>query len=460
MSLWNKISTIGVTPDTPFSLYKEKKLTNRFYWIIFSIHLLYIPVIIFLKLDRLFIPFGLVIASFALIFSFLKRGKHELGAFLILVTETIFLCFISTLGYEGYFFFYLIPLYILAMIVIANKALSLSITLILIGVFLISSFLQHHFYDPKISSPTLAQIFFIINNTIIILISVYAIFHYKLINREYEHNLNFQKNKIEKQHKALNSLHKDVQDSINYAQRIQKAILPSSALIAKHFKQNFLIYRPKDVISGDFYWLQVIGDDILFAVADCTGHGVPGAMLSLICHNSLNKSVKEFHLKSPSLILKKTNELISSTLMNINQSNIDKMNISMIKLPVNYPKKEHFQLEYIGINQPLFLITENILKSFSPNRRLIDSEQTQVSYNTHKITINKGDSIYLFTDGFYTQIGGNNNKKLKSKNFKKLIEENSHLTLNQQEQKLNDFFYEWQGRLPQIDDICIIGLKF
>lgn len=460
MSFWNKISNLGIRENLNFFLHKEKKITNRFFFIVCCIQLIYIPVIIIFKLDRLYTPFLLMLFSLVYVFTILKKEKHELGAFLIVLFETIFLCYASTLGYKGFFYFYLIPLFILAMIVISNKWLNISITTFLICGFLIGSYFQDYFYNPSVSSPTLSKVFFILNNTIIILISVYAIFHYKIINKEYEHNLNAQKNKIEKQHKALNSVHTDLQDSINYAQRIQDAILPSEIKIHKYFKNNFVIYSPKEVISGDFYWLQKINNSILFAVADCTGHGVSGAMLSVICNNALNRSVKEFKLESTSLILTKANELISNVLNKSNRDDVDRMDISMIKLPVDHFEKENFELEFTGINQSLFFVSNETLKTYKANRVRIGNFQSKQLYHSHKISINKGDNIYLTSDGYYSQIGGKDKKKLKNINFKHLIEELSSLDMSQQKIKLNTFFNKWSDNEPQIDDICIVGIKF
>lgn len=281
---------------------------------------------------------------------------------------------------------------------------------------------------------------------------------------------------LEEKNKLIEEKNKEITDSITYAKRIQEAILPASSLLNKHLKDGFVLYKPKDIVAGDFYWMHPVGNDtVLFAAADCTGHGVPGAMVSVVCHHALNRSVREYNLIDPGLILDKTREFVIDTFAQNNEFNVrDGMDIALCA--INYKNQT---LQFAGANNPLYIITtnDNTISSLPHNCKKEEEYNTTLyeikgdkqpigsytnelfPFKTHQISINKNDMIYLFTDGYADQFGGEKGKKLKYKTFKKLLMLNSTQKMNDQKSLLNKFFNEWKGEMEQVDDVCIIGVR-
>lgn len=259
--------------------------------------------------------------------------------------------------------------------------------------------------------------------------------------------LNEKKNILEIKNKEIN-------DSINYAKRIQNAILPSTELIDESFSEKFILYLPKDIVAGDFYWLEKTAKSTLLAVADCTGHGVPGAMVSVVCYNALNKSVKEFNLTNPAQILDKTRELVIETFSKNSLGIKDGMDISLI----NY-NSESKKLFYSGANNHLLIIRNNELLEYRADKQPIGMAESYTPFSNHEIDLIKNDVIYLFTDGYADQFGGENDKKLKSANFKKLLLKNNELKMEEQQMELLTFFNNWKNQTEQLDDVCVVGIK-
>lgn len=248
----------------------------------------------------------------------------------------------------------------------------------------------------------------------------------------------------------------EIKDSINYAKRIQNAIFPSNALLNNTLKNGFVLYQPKDIVAGDFYWLQVLEKEksALFAVADCTGHGVPGAMVSVVCHNALNRAVREFEYTAPSKILDKVTEIVIETFEEGEEEIQDGMDIALCNLNLETNK-----LEYSGANNSLYLIRNNELIETKADKQPVGKYHEHKPFSNHVIDLQKGDTIYLFSDGYADQFGGEKGKKFMYKPFKRLLSEIHHLPMEEQKQKLIDTFNTWKGSLEQVDDVCIIGVR-
>jgi len=281
---------------------------------------------------------------------------------------------------------------------------------------------------------------------------------------------------LETKNKLIEEKNKEITDSIVYAKRIQEAILPSSSLLNEHLKDGFVFYKPKDIVAGDFYWMHSIGDTILFAVADCTGHGVPGAMVSVVCHHALNRAVREYNLTEPGAILDKTRDIVIETFaQNNNEFSVrDGMDIALSA--INY---KDLTLSFAGANNPVYIVSTNqdtidslpdncriieeyntILHEIKGNKQPIGSYGSELKpFTTYQIRITKNDIVYLFTDGYADQFGGEKGKKLKYGAFKKLLMLNSKTDMDGQKSALNKFFNEWKGDMEQVDDICIVGIK-
>ncbi|MBK6984496.1 MAG: SpoIIE family protein phosphatase [Bacteroidetes bacterium] len=263
-----------------------------------------------------------------------------------------------------------------------------------------------------------------------------------------------QKSEVEAQKHLVEEKQKEIIDSISYAKRLQEAILPPQEFINKHVSNNFILYKPKDLVAGDFYWAEGIGDLFFIAAADSTGHGVPGAMVSVVCSNALNRTVKEFGLTQTGKILDKTRELVVETFEKSASEVKDGMDISLLCIDSKNKK-----ITWSGANNALWYIQNNELLIIKPDKQPIGKTEKPSSFTTHEIEYNNDTTFYLFTDGFADQFGGDKGKKFKYKQLEELLLNHNNLALSEQSNLLNQKFESWKGHLEQVDDVCVIGVK-
>ena len=266
-----------------------------------------------------------------------------------------------------------------------------------------------------------------------------------------------------KQKVIIEEQNKDIIDSINYAKRIQDAILPTKEEVKKILPNSFIFYNPKDIVAGDFYWVDHQGDNISFAAADCTGHGVPGAMVSVVCHNALNRVVRENSLISPNEILDKTREIVAMQLSKSNPLDIismsnmrDGMDVALCNL-----NTKTNELQYSGAQNPLWILRKenDEIEEIKANKQSIGKVETPKSYDLHSVKLNKGDTIYIFSDGYADQFGGEKGKKFKYKPLKQLLISIKDESMNNQLELITNHFNNWKGSFEQVDDVCIIGVR-
>ena len=261
-----------------------------------------------------------------------------------------------------------------------------------------------------------------------------------------------QKEEVDTAYGQLEEKNREVLDSITYAKRIQSAMLPKSKSMTALLPESFVLYKPKDIVAGDFYWLEQKEGKILFAAADCTGHGVPGAMVSVVCNNALNKSVNEHKLTVPGEILDTTREIIIHEFKKSEEEVKDGMDIALCTL-------EGDTLQYAGAYNPLWIIRNGIVLETKADKQPIGQFEHPKAFTTHTIPLKKGDTIYIFSDGYVDQFGGKKGKKLKAKAFKKILLSIQGLSMKEQKEHLDKAFKEWRGNLEQIDDVCIFGVR-
>ena len=194
------------------------------------------------------------------------------------------------------------------------------------------------------------------------------------------------------------------------------------------------------------------GDKLLFAAADCTGHGVPGAMVSVICNNALNRSVREHFLTNPADILNKSREIVLSEFAKSDEDVKDGMDIALCSI-------EGMKLEYAGANNPLWIIRNNEIIEVKPDKQPIGMFEMAKPFAGHEFSLEKGDVIYVFTDGYVDQFGGVKGKKFKSKALRELLLSIQNISMEEQKQVLYKTFHNWKGEIEQIDDVCIFGVK-
>jgi len=250
---------------------------------------------------------------------------------------------------------------------------------------------------------------------------------------------------------------KNITDSINYAQRIQQAILPSKEEINKSFKEYFIFYKPKDIVSGDFYFYAQRNEKAIIAVADCTGHGVPGAFMSMIGNDLLNHIIIEKGITRPSEILNHLNKGVKKALKqeSVKSETSDGMDIALCTIDLKNNK-----LEYSGALRPLFYASGDLIEIPGDKTSIGGVTIEDYQFTNHELTLKKGDSVYIFTDGYVDQFGGEKGKKFMSKNFKNLLAGIHKKNMNEQHQILDDTLSEWAKEKEQIDDILVMGIKW
>jgi len=307
----------------------------------------------------------------------------------------------------------------------------------------------------------------------IVLIALFSGFMYNRfrVTRKQKHIIESQKVEVEQQRELadnrrviaeeqkniIEQKQKEILDSIHYAKRIQQAMLTSEDYIASFFKaETFILYQPKDIVSGDFYWALSHHNQFYISAADCTGHGVPGAFMSLLNISFLNGNVIERGLKNPAEILnEQRKEIIKALNPNGNENSKDGMDCALCAFDL-----KNNQLQFSLANNPLWLIRENELIEYKADKMPVGMyEDFQKDFTLHTIDIKKGDCIYLLTDGYADQFGGDKGKKFKYKHLKDTLLVNSNKPMTEQKQILSQTINAWKGNLEQVDDILIIGVR-
>lgn len=321
------------------------------------------------------------------------------------------------------------------------------------------------------------------------LLAIFLIFVFSRlqVTRKQKTLIESQKKEVEGANEELSVKNKEILDSINYAKRIQTAILPPDKLVKEHLEDSFVLYKPKDIVAGDFYWMKSVdspfegglkGDEknhpsnssqgeniVLFAVADCTGHGVPGAMVSVVCNNALNRSIKEYGLTNPGKILDKTREVVVEEFSAGWEADgesedyvKDGMDIALCSLS-HSSNGAHRKLKYAGANNPLWIIRKGELIITKADKQPIGSYRSSEPFTTHSIDLQKGDTIYIFSDGYADQFGGEKGKKFKAKALRELLVSIQDKSMEEQKKIVDDTFEAWRGNIEQVDDVCVIGVR-
>jgi len=251
---------------------------------------------------------------------------------------------------------------------------------------------------------------------------------------------------------------KDITDSLNYASRIQRAMLPSIDYLKEILPQSFVLYKPRDIVSGDFYWMtKTKSGETMIAVVDCTGHGVPGAFLTIVGNNLLNQIVNFNDITNPSKILNLMNKEVLNRFESSSEGTVkDGMDISICKI-----NKDNTEIQFSGAFSSLYHVSDNELTEIGGSRFAVGTPlKNNPAYELHTVSIKRGDSIYLSTDGYQDQFGGPRFKKFKKTNFNNTLLETSKSPILEQRNVLNDIIEEWRGKYPQVDDMLVFGMIF
>lgn len=294
-----------------------------------------------------------------------------------------------------------------------------------------------------------------------LLLSVYAVIKYRersfiKYQEKLKHDLALRTREVVEQKNKIEEINKDLTDSINYAQRIQRAILPRTDFLFSLFPKAFVFFQPRDIVSGDFYWCTEVNNKKILVCADCTGHGVPGGFMSMISHILIREALNEKSLEDPAIILQKVNDKIVQVLKQTDEleSNRDGLDLAILVID-----EQSMIAKFAGAMRPLYIYrngNRNILKG---DRYSLGGMMANKSFATKEIKIESGDKLYIFSDGFADQFGGPKRNKMKLKVFQEYLDQICQLEMTEQKASLESFFYEWKGDFPQMDDILVMGIE-
>ncbi len=267
-------------------------------------------------------------------------------------------------------------------------------------------------------------------------------------------NINEANHLVVEKNIIIEKTHKNITDSINYAKTIQEALLTKKELIDTYLNEHFILFKPKEQVSGDFYYINKVENKIIIAIADCTGHGVPGGFITMLGITYLHGIVRRKEAKNSGEVLDILRTRIKEIFKTFGSQNQNGLDIAFCSI-----NTETNILQYAGAYNPLIIIRNNKIIEYKATRNPIGYYPKEIKFKNNIIPIQKGDVIYLFSDGFHDQIGEVENKKFMSRNFKNLLFKNHNLPMEEQKQKLNTIFNNWKGNRLQMDDVLVMGVK-
>jgi sigma-B regulation protein RsbU (phosphoserine phosphatase) len=441
----------GIYPGNSESLNRKIRISNLIGGITIIVLMGYLP-LFFLSQNLFdlcanFVFLGSAIANYFL----LKKRKY---IFTFIYFTVVGYCFMIWggifYGLQAHMHYFLIIMFMITAVLIDNKKfLYVFMTLAIVSFFGLE-FIMKDRVGLIGNKPELVEIMKITSYTnLFVLFFVICVFIIFFKND----NLRYQQ-KVEEKNAIIEEKNKEMLDSINYAQRIQSGLLPSKEFIHELYPGSFLYFSPKDIVSGDFYWFYKKDNVTWIACGDCTGHGVPGALMSVLGINLLNEIVESNKAQEPAKILENLRAGIIKSLNKENKEEYkDGMDISLLKI-----EKGKNALIYAGANNPVYKISGNVLEEYKATKQPVGLSHEMKPFNQLEINYSQGDHIILFTDGFADQFGGKSNKKYMYKHFKeflvKIVSENAD-----GEKRLHAEFTNWRSNVEQIDDVCVIGVK-
>ena len=459
-NIWAKISNNGIPLELDENEKKRIRILNIMLFIIIILSLLFLIIDLFHQVYEGVAITLITIFTNLIILFLIHKKKYTLSKWFSLVFIIAYISLLTILtGKNTGTIIYLIPGVLFPTVIFHNKKIIILLSIFIIGLFSTLFWLTQSI-GPFIELTDEVRVIYQFSGMLgVIITSFLMVWYFRNLNDAYEdiiieknESLITSNNKVNQQKLKLEIKNKEITDSLNYAKRIQQAILPPQSKINNHLKNNFILYLPKDIVAGDFYWLEEKEDGVLFAAADCTGHGVPGAMVSVVCNNALNRSVREYDLTDPGKILDKTREIVIQEFEKSEDEVKDGMDIAICSLEGN-------TLKYAGAHNTLWIIRNGEVLETKANKQPIGQFDKPEPYTTHSFELEKGDSIYIFSDGYVDQFGGVKGKKFKSKAFRELLISIQEKTMEEQRILIDEAFETWKGNLEQIDDVCVIGVR-
>ena len=449
----NRILNIGVVNSNPETLNRKIRVNNLISFVTIITMVGYIPAAIYFQEVGIMILNALFLIS-AFSGFYLVSKKHYNSAFYIGSTYGLIYFSFGPIFYglpSNLHFFIIIMCLIAVALFDSGIALKIYIAAAVTIFFTLIIFLKNksgiiHFTEEMKKAQDVISV---INLFILFFITV---LFFSFFRRE---NLIFQK-AILKQKEIIEEKQKEILDSINYAKRIQFSLLASDTLLSNNFPEHFVLFKPKDVVSGDFYWATPTPDGFVFITADCTGHGVPGAFMSLLNISKLSQVINENKITRPDLILNNIRtEIIKALNAEGSEESKDGMDAVLCKLDV-----KNLKLQYAAANNAFYIIRDgNLLTCKADKMPVGKGHDDSIAFTFNEIELKKGDIIYTFTDGYADQFGGPKGKKFKYKQLEDTLMTLCLLPMHEQSAILNQKFEDWKAGLDQVDDVLIIGVK-
>lgn len=448
----------GVYPDLLEAEKKRIRLLNRLMFLAANV------MIVFGLLDAISGYYEMAIAGVIIVILgyseqlFVKHRRYALAkhmAFWLMLLTLLFMCY--AVGNQAGANYMMIPLCMFPLLIFSSRVVAWIHFAIIFGSFCLAVYIQSQ-YDPILKLPPhLVKLYTLMAAFNMMLITYLFTSYARSVNESYEEMILVKTDQLEE-------AYKDITDSIAYAKRIQDAYLPPVDVLTHYFPESFLFFQPKDVVSGDFYWFYSPkdekgdhGEEVFIAVADCTGHGVPGAIMSVICCNALNEVVIHDGVREANEVLDKVREVVIRTLKsNAYTSHKDGMDITLCRINKNIG-----MVQYAGANNPLWILKkgEAEMTELKPDKQPIGYFDAARPFSKQEVHVQSGDRLFLFSDGYADQFGGPKGKKFKYSNLQKLLIENSNNDLKSLHHTLQSSFSQWKGDLEQIDDVCVMGIR-
>jgi serine phosphatase RsbU (regulator of sigma subunit) len=447
--LLSDITNFGITVNTPFSLRNKLRVFNSANLAIFFISIFYCSIGL---LNGFHIAAGVTGYSIlSTLFSFLlvKKGKADAAFHYMIWFGFFFLTSFSLLfgnTNNSYYYFFFLP--VACNILFDNKKIAvsymlLSALLMTVNIFWIEQYDSYYHIDARLHYLNYPNILFLM---LLIFLGVRL---FKVENQKYAHQ-------IEEQKETLAEKNREITDSINYAKRIQSALIPSEEEFNKYFKESFVLFRPKDIVSGDFYWITKKEGKIFYVTADCTGHGVPGGFMTMLGISFLDQIINDSGITEPARILDTLRERLIHTLKQTGTAGENKDGMDIVLCCIDEASEK---LTYSAANNSLYIYRDHSFNEYKPDKQPCGFHHDIKPFTQHEIDLKPGDLVYTFTDGFADQFGGPKGKKYKYKQLEQTIIDFREQPLNEQLNKLTESFDSWKGNLEQIDDVCVIGIK-
>lgn len=455
--LWRKICFIGITEDQEFSR-RDVVLLNKLAFIAAFSMIPILPFEILMNGWQL-VPFEFLIiflCSITLILSHFKRYLFAKIYFFFIAVVFIMIMAIAVGPGSGNHLF-LIPAFIAPAMLLKDIRLILSLSIIAFLAFIAILLLQKEITPLIELDIELKEKFSIIFYTVVFVIIFFQIYYFKDINLRFQ-DLVLKKNEL------IEEKNKEIVDSINYAQRIQSSYLPNREILSQFFEKSFLFFKPKDIVSGDFYWFYnektegSFSDEKLIVAADCTGHGVPGAIMSVICANALNDVVDTRGERNTGKILDQVRDNVVSILKTKgDEGQKDGMDVALLKV-----NKKTGVCQFSGAHNPLWILRSGAkeFEVIKGDKQPVGSYSHPKPFTTHEVQLVKGDRVYIFSDGLQDQFGGEKGKKFKAANMKALFTSLEDTNVTEQKTIIEQAFDKWKGDLEQVDDVVLIAFEF